>query len=103
MMQTLRALIVEDSDDDAVLLAHTIRRGGFNLYYERVDTPDAAGAHVSIGERIVAAQLHRERRPVQVDVLGPQAVMGDDRPARHALQVNLPGKMLIQLEIVAVL
>ena len=26
-----------------------------------------------------------------------------DRPARHALQVNLPGNMLIQLEIVAVL
>ncbi len=34
----LRVLIVEDSEDDAALLSRELRRGGYDLTYERVDT-----------------------------------------------------------------
>jgi diguanylate cyclase (GGDEF)-like protein len=34
----LRALIVEDSEEDTVLLVEELRRGGYDLIFERVDT-----------------------------------------------------------------
>src|SRR5918995_6607316 len=34
----LRVLIVEDSEDDALLLVRTLRRGGYDTTWERVDT-----------------------------------------------------------------
>ena len=34
----LRALIVEDSENDALLLARELQRGGYDLTYERVET-----------------------------------------------------------------
>ena len=37
----LNALIIEDNEDDALLMARHLRRAGFDLYYERVDTADA--------------------------------------------------------------
>src|SRR5215210_7952849 len=36
----LRALLVEDSEDDALLLLRELRRGGYEPEYERVDTPE---------------------------------------------------------------
>ena len=41
MSQKLRALIVEDSEDDTLLLARELKRAGYDLFYERVETPDA--------------------------------------------------------------
>ena len=38
MTRPLRVLLVEDSDDDAVLLLRELRRGGFEPTHERVDT-----------------------------------------------------------------
>jgi PAS domain S-box-containing protein len=38
---SLRVLIVEDSEDDAVLLLRELERGGYEPTYERVDTPEA--------------------------------------------------------------
>ena len=41
----LRALVVEDSEDDAKLLVRELTRGGFDLEHERVETrPDMAAA-----------------------------------------------------------
>ncbi len=40
----LRVLIVEDSDDDALLLVHEIRRGGYDPIFERVDTAETMSA-----------------------------------------------------------
>lgn len=40
MSTPLRALIVKDSDDDAILLARELRRGGFEPTWERVDSAD---------------------------------------------------------------
>ncbi len=37
----LRVLIVEDSEDDALLLLRELRRGGYEPEYERVDNPEA--------------------------------------------------------------
>jgi PAS domain S-box-containing protein len=36
----LRVLIVEDSEDDALLLLRELRRGGYEPIHERVDTPE---------------------------------------------------------------
>ena len=44
MHAPLRVLIVEDSEDDALLLVRELRRGGFEPAFERVDTPDALRA-----------------------------------------------------------
>ncbi len=40
MSTPLRVLIVEDSEDDAVLMLHELRRGGYDPTSERVDTPE---------------------------------------------------------------
>ncbi len=37
----LRLLIVEDSEDDAALLLRELRRGGYDVTHERVETPSA--------------------------------------------------------------
>ena len=42
--QSLRLLMVEDSEDDATLLLREVRRGGFDVAYERVETPEAMQA-----------------------------------------------------------
>jgi signal transduction histidine kinase len=40
----LRVLVVEDSEDDALLLLRELKRGGYDTTWERVDTPDAMEA-----------------------------------------------------------
>lgn len=42
-MSTVQVLIIDDSDDDALLIATHLRRGGIDLIYERVETTDAVG------------------------------------------------------------
>ena len=37
----LRALIVEDSEDDALLLVRELQRGGYDVTFERVETAGA--------------------------------------------------------------
>ncbi len=44
MEKPLRVLIVEDSEDDALLLLRELRRGGYEPTFERVDTPVAMKA-----------------------------------------------------------
>jgi diguanylate cyclase (GGDEF)-like protein/PAS domain S-box-containing protein len=44
MSQPLRVLLVEDSEDDALLLLRELRRGGYTPTWERVDTPAAMEA-----------------------------------------------------------
>jgi PAS domain S-box-containing protein len=41
MSKQLQVLLVEDSEDDALLLLRELKRGGYQVDYERVDTPDA--------------------------------------------------------------
>ncbi len=44
MGQPLRLLMVEDSEDDALLIVRTLRRGGYDVDYTRVDTAEAMRA-----------------------------------------------------------
>lgn len=41
MRMPLRALLVEDNEQDAKLLLRELKRGGLDVTYERVDTPEA--------------------------------------------------------------
>jgi signal transduction histidine kinase len=40
----LRVLLVEDSSDDAVLVLRELRRGGYEVSHQQIDTPDAMKA-----------------------------------------------------------
>ena len=40
----LRALIVEDSEDDALQVLRSLKRGGFIVAHERIDNADAMRA-----------------------------------------------------------
>ena len=44
MSKPLRALIVEDSEDDVLLLVHELQRGGYAPIFERVETAEAMTA-----------------------------------------------------------
>jgi FixJ family two-component response regulator len=50
MNQKLRVLIVEDSEDDAILIARILKKGGCNPDYLRVDTARAMTAALSSRE-----------------------------------------------------
>jgi len=43
----LRLLIIEDLEDDALLLLREVRRGGYDVIHERVDSPAALAAAVA--------------------------------------------------------
>ena len=44
VMTALRVLIVEDSEEDALLLVRELRRGGYEAAYQRVDSPSTVRA-----------------------------------------------------------
>jgi signal transduction histidine kinase/FixJ family two-component response regulator len=44
MAKQLRLLLVEDSEDDALLLIRALRKGGYDVVYERVETPESMKA-----------------------------------------------------------
>jgi CheY-like chemotaxis protein len=44
MSTPLRVLVVEDSEDDAALLLRELRRGGYDVTHERVDTASGMSA-----------------------------------------------------------
>jgi len=46
----LHLLLVEDSEDDALLLLRELRRGGFNITHQRVDTADALRSALQLQE-----------------------------------------------------
>jgi PAS domain S-box-containing protein len=48
MTTPLRVLLVEDREDDALLIARTLKRGGFEMTYRRVET--AAGMRAALEE-----------------------------------------------------
>ncbi len=48
MKVTLRILIVEDSEDDALLNLIQIKKGGYDIYYERVETAETFIAAINL-------------------------------------------------------
>ena len=49
MSLPLHLLMVEDSEDDAALLVRELRRGGYEVTYERVDSP--AGMEAALAQK----------------------------------------------------
>jgi CheY-like chemotaxis protein len=49
MNRPLRVLMVEDSEDDAALLLEELRRGGFDVAHERIETADDMRAALQAG------------------------------------------------------
>ncbi len=49
MTRSIKALIVDDSPDDAVLIEAALRRGGFEVLGQRVETADEMGAALDTG------------------------------------------------------
>src|SRR3546814_11322715 len=47
MIQSMRDLMVEDSEDDAMLLLHELQRGGYETALVRVETPEDMKAELS--------------------------------------------------------
>ena len=50
MKTTLRLLIIEDSEDDALLLERELSKNGYDLESLRVDTPEALKSALATGE-----------------------------------------------------
>ena len=50
MGKPLRVLVVEDSKDDLELLLRALRRGDYDVSFERVETPEAMSAALASGE-----------------------------------------------------
>jgi signal transduction histidine kinase len=50
MDKPLRVLVIEDSEDDLELLLRTLRRGGYDVSFERVETPEAMSATLASTE-----------------------------------------------------
>ena len=48
--ESLRLVLVEDSEDDARLILREVRRGGYNVTARRVDTPQALSSVLADGE-----------------------------------------------------
>ena len=44
MTNSLRVLIIDDSEDDTRLITNELQRGGFDLLFERVNSPEAIKA-----------------------------------------------------------
>ncbi len=49
MRELVRTLIVEDSEDDALLIINEIKKGGYEVYYEKVET--ATSMTIALNER----------------------------------------------------
>jgi formate hydrogenlyase transcriptional activator len=47
MSESLRVLVVEDSEDDTALLLRELTRGGYDVMYKRVDSPDIMAAAIT--------------------------------------------------------
>jgi len=65
----VRVLLVEDSEDDAALLLRELRHGGYDVSYERVDTPDAMSAALDKQEWDIVVSDHSMPRFSGTDAL----------------------------------
>ena len=58
-LRPLRVLLVEDSEDDALLLMRELRRGGYEPLHERVQTPEAMDKALADSEWDVVVSDYR--------------------------------------------
>ena len=80
MSTPLRVLIIEDSEDDAQLVSRDLRRAGYDLTYQRVDTPEAMAAALDEGDWDVIISDHRMPRFSSLAALKIYKERGCDMP-----------------------
>ncbi|MEW6219846.1 MAG: ATP-binding protein [Thermodesulfobacteriota bacterium] len=80
MSKELRVLIVEDSEDDALLLLRELRRGGYQPVWERVETAAAMEAALAAGPWDVIISDYVMPRLSGLDALDILHDTGQDLP-----------------------
>ena len=80
MNKPLRALIIEDSEDDTLLLLNHVRRKGYDVTYERVETSEAMEAAIDQQSRDVILSDHSMPHFSSFDVLRLMKRRGFDLP-----------------------
>ena len=81
METPLALLIIEDSEDDALLVVRELQRGGFDVTFRRVDTPE--GMRAALAERQWHAVVCDYRMP-RFDAMQAIAIYNE-----HGLDVPL--------------
>ena len=79
----LHVLLVEDSEDDAILVLRELRRGGYEPTFERVDTPEAMNAALEQQAWDIILcdyAMPRFSMPTALAMLEPSAVTFSTRP-----------------------
>jgi PAS domain S-box-containing protein len=79
-LKSLRVLIVEDSEDDALLLLEEFRRNDYEPIHERVDTPEAMGKALTSSEWDVIISDYRMPRFGALEALAMFREGGSEAP-----------------------
>src|ERR1041385_4129765 len=80
MSVPLNLLIVEDSEDDALLLVHELRRGGYDVRFERVDTAPALNSALKRQDWDIVVSDHSMPHFSGIDALALLRDKGSDVP-----------------------
>ena len=84
----LRVLIVEDSEDDAMLLVRELKRGGYEPDHERVETPEALEkALAGSGWDVIVSDYHMPR------FMAPEALRISQRSGSKAPFIIVSGEV----------
>jgi PAS domain S-box-containing protein len=73
-------LIVEDSEDDALLVVRELKRGGYEPYWERVETPEAMKKVLAASEWDAIVSDHRMPRFGPLEPLAIYRQSGSEAP-----------------------
>jgi PAS domain S-box-containing protein len=79
-LRPLRVLIVEDSENDALLLVRELKKGGYEPDYERVETPEAMEKALAASEWDVVVSDYRLPRFGAPEALRVAREAGSDAP-----------------------
>ncbi len=80
MVKPLRVLIVEDSENDAMLIMRQLRQGGYEPFYEQVATPEAMKAALATASWDIVIADYSMPRFTGLDALRLLQETGQDLP-----------------------
>jgi DNA-binding NtrC family response regulator len=80
MGRPLSVLLIEDSDDDAVLIVHELEHGGYEVDFERVDTTAAIREALTKRDWDVILSDHAMPQSCALEALAVVKEIGTDSP-----------------------
>ena len=80
LLRRLRVLIVEDSENDALLVVRELKQGGYEVDYERVETPEGLEKALAASEWDVVVSDYRMPRFGALEALRVARDAGSDAP-----------------------